>query len=91
MEGLKSKMVRNVTCDNDVVAGNWYEADGRLFRETLAPLNLKSITVAAAAVQLQGAAPPPALATAGIRELPAQANETALSRWDRETLQRPRG
>ena len=77
--GLKSKMARNVMWNNDVVAGNWCEADGRLFRETLAPLNKIHSTVAAA------------MATTGIRELPAQANERALSRWDRETPQGPRG
>ena len=26
--------------NSDVVAGNWYEADGQLFRETPAPLSL---------------------------------------------------
>ena len=51
---FKSKMVRNVMWNSDVAAENWCEADGRLFRETLASLNLISITVAAA-VQLQGA------------------------------------
>ena len=91
MEGFKSETVKNVMWNSDVVAETWCEVDGRLFRETLAPLNLISVTVAATAVQLQGAPPPAALATAGIRELPARANERALSRWDRDTLQGPRG
>ena len=88
MEEFESKMVNDVMCD--VVAGNRFEAGGRLFCEALAPLNLIPIT-AAAAVPLRSAALPAALAKAGIRELPAQANEQALSRWDRETLQGPRG
>ena len=74
MEEFKGKMVRNVMWNNDVVAGNWYGADGRSFRETLAPLSLIPITVAAGAVPLQGAALLAALATAGIREMPAQGN-----------------
>ena len=65
-----------------LVAGNWCEADGRLIREELTPLYLIPVR-AAAAVHLRSAALPAALATAGIRELPAQANERALSRWDR--------
>ena len=76
---------------SDVVTGNWCEADGRLFREALAPLHLIPVTAAAAAVPLRSAALPAALATAGIRELPSQANERALSRCDREGLQGPRG
>ena len=75
---------------SDVVAGNWCEADGRLLRETLAPLCLISVTVAAAAVPFRSGALPAALAKAGVRKLPAQANERALSRWNRETLQGPR-
>ena len=31
VEEFKSKMVSNVMWKNDVVAGNWYGADGRLF------------------------------------------------------------
>ena len=89
VEEFKSKKVRNVIWNNDVVAGNLYEADGRLFREALAPLY--SIPITAAAVPMRGAAPLAALAAAGIRELPAQVNERALSRWDRETLRGPRG
>ena len=38
MEEFKSKMVSDVMWYSDVVAGNWYEADGRLFRVALAPL-----------------------------------------------------
>ena len=70
--------------------GNWYEADGRLFREALAPLYLIPI-MAAAALPLRSAALPAVLAATGIRELPAQANQQAVSRWDRKTLQGPRG
>ena len=49
-------------------------------------LSLISATVAAATVPIRSAALPAALKKAGIRELPAQANERALSRWDQETL-----
>ena len=55
-KGLHVSMVRNVMWSIEVEAENWYEADGRSFRETLAPLSLISITVVAAAIQLQGAA-----------------------------------
>ena len=78
VEGFTSKMVRNVMWSIEVEAENWYEADGRSFRETLAPLSLISIKVVAAEIQLQGAALPASLATAGIRELPAQANQRAF-------------
>ena len=43
MERFRSKMVRNVIWNSDVVAENWYEADGRFFQEALAPLSLISI------------------------------------------------
>ena len=49
-----------------------YEADGRLFRETLAPLNAISVTAAAVVVPLQIAALLAALATAGIQKQPAR-------------------
>ena len=92
MDFFKSKMVTHVMWNSDVVAKTWYEADGRPFREPFAPLNWIPITAAAVvAVLLQGAALLAASAIVGVPELPAQANERALSRWDRETLQRPRG
>ena len=76
-KGLKVRYVRNVMWNSGVVAGYWCEADGRSFRETLA-------------LPFRSGALPAALAKAGVREVPAQANEQA-SRWDREALQRFRG
>ena len=80
VEGFTSKIVRTVMWTDVVVAGNWCEEDGRLFRETLAALCLIPITVAAAAVPFRSAALLATVAKVGVRELPAQANEQALSR-----------
>ena len=74
-------------------AENWYEADGRLFREALAPLHVKTIMAAAATVLLRSAALPAALATAacpgqraGVVSLRSGNSATASSMMSRSTM-----